>query len=33
MMAVEAVNERTEQQWRVLLEQAGLQLVHIWTHD
>ena len=33
MMALGATRERTEKQWRALLETAGLQIVHIWTYD
>ena len=33
MMALSAVKERTEKQWRALLEQAGLKVVEIWTYD
>ena len=33
MMALGAVKERTEQQWRALLEQAGFRVVQIWTYD
>lgn len=33
MMALGAVKERTEKQWRVLLEQAGFRVVQIWTYD
>lgn len=33
MMASGAVRERTEKQWRVLMEQAGLRVVQIWTYD
>lgn len=33
MLALGAVKERTEKQWRTLLEQAGLKVVEIWTCD
>ena len=33
MMALGAVKERTEKQWRMLLEQAGLKVVGIWTYE
>jgi len=33
MMANFSAEERTEMQWRALLEQAGLDLVKIWTPD
>ena len=33
MMALGAVKERTEKQWRSLLEQAGLKVVGIWTYE
>ena len=33
MMALGAVKERTEKQWRALLEQAGFRVVQIWTYD
>lgn len=33
MLALGAVKERTEKQWRALLEQAGLRVVGIWTYD
>ena len=33
MMAVAAVKERTEKEWRALLGQAGLKVVGIWTYD
>ena len=33
MMALTAVRERTETEWRALLGQAGLKIVGIWTHD
>ena len=31
MMALGAVKERTEKQWRNLLGEAGLRVVGIWT--
>ena len=33
MMALGAVKERTEKQWRELLERAGLKAVGIWTYN
>lgn len=33
MMALGAVKERTEQQWRALLGKAGLKVVGIWTYE
>ncbi|KAM0801004.1 S-adenosyl-L-methionine-dependent methyltransferase [Usnea florida] len=33
MMALGAVKERTEKQWRELLQQAGLKLTGIWTYE
>lgn len=33
VMALGAVQERTEKQWRTLLERAGLTVVGIWTYD
>lgn len=33
MMALGAVKERTEKQWRTLLGEAGLKVVRIWTYD
>lgn len=33
MMALGAVKERTEKQWRTLLGEAGLKVVGIWTYD
>ena len=33
MMALFAVKERTEKEWRELLGQAGLKIVGIWTYD
>lgn len=33
MMALGAVKERIEKQWRTLLERAGLTVVGIWTYD
>ena len=33
MMALGAVKERTEKQWRTLLEKAGLKVTGIWTYD
>ena len=33
MMALGAVKERTEKQWRTLLGEAGLRVVGIWTYD
>lgn len=33
MMALVAVRERTEKQWRKLLTSAGLKVVNIWTYD
>ena len=33
MMALGAAKERTEKQWRALLEQSGLRIVYIWTYD
>ena len=33
MMALTAVKERTEKEWRALLGQAGLMIVGIWTYD
>ncbi len=33
MMALGAVKERTEKQWRGLLQQAGLEVKGIWTYE
>ncbi len=33
MMALGAVKERTEKQWRGFLEQAGLKVTGIWTYE
>ena len=33
MMAGLSASERTEQQWRELLETAGFKIVKIWTYD
>ena len=33
MMALGAVKECTEKQWRTLLGEAGLKVVGIWTYD
>ena len=33
MMALGAVKERTEKQWRTLLAQAGLKVTGIWTFE
>ena len=33
MMALGAVKERTEKQWRTLLGEAGLKVEGIWTYD
>ena len=33
MMALGAVKERTEKEWRALLGQAGLRIVQIWTYN
>lgn len=33
MMALGAVKERTEKQWRGLLQQAGLKVTGIWTYE
>lgn len=33
MMALGAVKEGTEKQWRTLLGEAGLKVVGIWTYD
>jgi hypothetical protein len=33
MMALGAVKERTETQWRTLLGEAGLKVVGIWTYE
>ena len=33
MMALGAVKERTEKQWRTLLGEAGLKVVGIWTYE
>ena len=33
MMALGAVKERTEKQWKTLLGQAGLKVVGIWTYE
>ena len=33
MMALGAVKERTEKQWRALLQEAGFLVVHIWTYE
>ena len=33
MMALGAVRERTEKQWKDLLEQAGLKVTGIWTYE
>jgi len=33
MMTLGAVKERTEKQWRTLLEEAGLKVVGIWTYE
>ena len=33
MMALGSVKERTERQWRTLLEQAGLRILGIWTYE
>ena len=33
MMALGAVKERTEKQWRALIEEAGLQVTGIWTYE
>lgn len=31
MLALGAVRERTENDWRALLESAGLKVVKVWT--
>ena len=33
MMAILSASERTEQDWRVLLETAGFKIVKIWTYE
>lgn len=33
MMALGAVKERTEKQWRELLQQAGLKVTGIWIYE
>jgi hypothetical protein len=33
MMAKFSASERTEQNWRALLESAGFQIVKIWTYE
>ena len=33
MMALGAVKERTDKQWRELLQQAGLKVTGIWTYE
>lgn len=33
MMALGAVKERTERQWRGLLGQAGLKITGVWTYE
>ena len=33
MMAISSACERTEQNWRVLLESAGFKVVKIWTYE
>ncbi len=33
MMALVAVKERTEKEWRGLLQQAGLEVTGIWTYE
>ena len=33
MMSLGAVRERTERQWKALLEQAGLRVSGIWTYE
>ena len=33
MMALGAVRERTEKQWKDLLAQAGLKVSGVWTYD
>lgn len=33
MMALGAVRERTEKQWRGLLGQAGLKATGVWTYE
>ena len=33
MMALFAVKERTEKDWRTLLGRVGLKVVGIWTYD
>lgn len=33
MMALGAVRERTEKQWRDMLGQAGLKVTGIWTYE
>lgn len=33
MMAVFSAKERTEQNWRDLLEPVGLRIVNIWTYE
>ena len=33
MMTVLASIERTEEQWRVLLEKAGFKIIQIWKPD
>ena len=33
VMALGAVKERTEKQWRGLLGQAGLSITGIWTYE
>ena len=33
MMVLGAVRERTETQWKALLEQAGLRVSGIWTYE
>ena len=33
MMALGAVKERTEKQWKALLGQAGLSISRIWTYE
>lgn len=33
MLALGAVKERTEQDWRSMVEQAGLKVTGIWTKE
>ena len=33
LMALAAVKERTEKEWRALLQQAGLTVIGIWTYE